>query len=113
MLMRRVCGQPECSLGAIISFLTFLSLISNPNSTKMKWLREKEMDPGVQTMATVFHGGRTGGNTRDQVQKPDPKCSPRVRFCFPHVRDAHEAMREQICADPNVPIGAELTSHVH
>lgn len=72
------CGQWECSLGAIISLLLFLSLISNKNRMKRTWLREKKkkMHPG-QTRATVHHGWKIGGNTRDQVEA---ECS--LRLCL-------------------------------
>lgn len=98
--MGRGCGQRERSLGAITSFLPFPSLISN---------QKQKMPPGQQTRATVFHGGRAA---RDQAEESDLKLSLRLCFCFPCVKDAHEATRRQIRADPN-PTGAEVTSHMH
>lgn len=67
--MEDVCGQWECSLGAIISLLLFPSLISNKNRMKRTRVREKKQKhPEQQTRATGLHEWKTEGNTRDQVK---------------------------------------------
>lgn len=104
--MGHVCGQWERSLGAIISRLLFPSLISNKNRTKRTWLREKKKCTQGNKQGLLFSMDGRWEETPETKQR----LSVVLGFaCFPCVRDAHEATRKQICADPNVSIGGQVT----
>lgn len=81
MLMGHVCGQQERSPGAIISFLPFPSLISNPNGTKSKWFGGKKKNaPRTKNKGYCFPWREGRRKTRDQAEESDPKRS--LRLCF-------------------------------
>lgn len=105
--MGHVCGQWECSLGAIISLPLFPSLISNKNRMKRTWLREKKCIQGNKQGLLLSMDGR-----QEETLEVKSRLSVVLGFaCFPCVRDAHEATRKPICADLNVSIRVSDLPH--